>query len=353
MRGSQTTIKDIARKLKISPSTVSRALKNHPDISPETKAAVAALAKQLDYQPNAIASSLRRQKTNIIGVIIPELAHHFFSTVISGIEEVSHEAGYQVMICQSGESFERELNNVQTLLSSRVDGILLSLSEETNAFDHLNHLLRKEVPLVLFDRINYTINVNTVAVNDREAAYKAVRHLLQSGFQNIAHLGGLPGTSIADDRYHGYRDALVEFGIALDEEMHISSSLTQQGGVASCRELLNKARQGIIDLPDAIFAVTDPVALGAMTVIKEAGLSIPEDIAMVGFSNDPFSPHIDPPLTTVAQPGRRMGIRAAEMLIEQINSPHASVRHEILPTELIIRSSSLPKAPDRQVFSVE
>src|SRR6186997_1771573 len=221
MKYNQVTIKDIARELGISPSTVSRALKDHPDISPETKKAVNELAEKLNYQPNIVALSLRQSKTNTLGVIIPELVHFFFSTVISGIEDVAYSAGYNVIITQSNESLQREKIDIKALFNSRVDGMLISVSRETNNFEHIEAILAKGVPMVFFDRVYENANSSMVIVDDLSGAKDATRHLIEQGCKRIAHLEGPPNLVISKQRLQGYLDAMNEGGMPIDQSLII------------------------------------------------------------------------------------------------------------------------------------
>lgn len=338
MKHSQVTIKDIARELKISPSTVSRALKDHPDISPATKKAVRELAQELDYQPNSVALSLRKSKTYTIGVIIPQLVHHFFSTVISGIEDVAYEAGYHVMICQSNELYEREVLSTQALLTSRVDGMLVSVSQETDDVKHFQSVLNRGIPTVFFDRMVNGLDTSSVVVDDFGGAYRAVEYLVRSGCRKIAHLGGPDNLVISQSRRKGYVQALEDYGLGGDNGLIITAGLTIEEGKAACRRLLEREEQ-----PDAIFAANDPVAIGALQVLKEKGIKVPEEVSIIGFSNEPITSLIDPPMTTVAQPGFEMGQLAAQLLLDEIlhkdDEDRVTGRKE-LKTELIIRKST-------------
>lgn len=343
MKYNQVTIKDIARELGISPSTVSRALKDHPDISPETKKSVNELAEKLNYQPNIVALSLRQSKTNTIGIIIPELVHFFFSTVISGIEDVAYSAGYNVIITQSNESLIREKANIKTLFNSRVDGMLISMSRETSTFDHIEATIAKGVPLVFFDRVYDTDTTSKVIVDDLSGAKEATLHLIEQGCKRIAHLEGPPNLGITKQRLEGYTEALNENNIPVIQELIMPCPLGSIEEGKAATEILLKMAQP----PDAIFATNDPAAMGAMQAIKEAGLKIPQDIAVVGFSNWFFSGMLEPPLTSVDQPGFEMGQEAAKLLIRQIevkskdNDPIPETK--ILKTRLIVRDSSLKK----------
>jgi LacI family transcriptional regulator len=345
MKYNQVTIKDIARELGISPSTVSRALKDHPDISPETKKAVNELAEKLNYTPNIVALSLRQSKTNTIGVIIPELVHFFFSTVISGIEDVAYSAGYNVIITQSNESLQREKTDIKALFNSRVDGMLISVSRETNSFEHIDNILAKGVPMVFFDRVYDTPNSSKIIVDDLSGAKEATAHLIDQGCKRIAHLEGPPNLEISKQRLEGYLQAHKDRNLEVDKSLIIPCALgTIEEGKSATQKLLAQGTR-----PDAIFATNDPAAMGAMQAIKEAGLRIPEDIAVVGFSNWFFTALLDPPLTSVDQPGFEMGQEAAKLLIRQIEiktkDRDAEVQPEtkVLKTRLIVRESSLKK----------
>lgn len=336
---AQATIKDIARELNISPSTVSRALKDHPDINVETKKAVIQMAAKLDYQPNSIALSLRKSKTNIIGVIIPELVHHFFSTVISGIEDVANEAGYHVMICQSNESYTKEVANTQALLSTRVDGLLMSLSRETDNFDHLKSLQRRNIPIVFFDRASKEMEASSIEVDDYDGAFRATEHLIQNGCKRILHMAGPDHLNISINRSNGYRAALKKYNIDFDPTLLVETGLKQQDGSDTMGKLLEEKLKF-----DGLFAVADPVAIGAMLTLKKKGVKIPDDVAVIGFSDEPMTSLIDPPLSTMSQPGYEMGVRAARLFLEQLeDKDNYQPKSEILKTELIVRESSKRK----------
>jgi DNA-binding LacI/PurR family transcriptional regulator len=335
MKSTQATIKDIARTLGISPSTVSRALKDHPDISPKTKKAVRKLAEELHYEPNAIALSLRSSLTKTIGVIIPELVHHFFSQVISGVEDVAYKAGFSVLICQSNEDYDKEVNVVHTLLSKRVDGVLASVSKTTNKFDHFFELKKSNIPLVFYDRVCNISNTDRVIVDDYTGSYKAVKHLIDAGCKRIAHLATSQELLIGRNRKSGYIQALKDNGIEVDEEIILRCDTDQHA--KKCIPYLLSLEKKI----DGIFAVNDLTAITAMSIIKRSGYSIPDDIAIAGFSNSVYSYMTDPPLTTIEQQGFMMGQKAAQMLIERIQSDvDIETRVEQIRTELIIRGST-------------
>lgn len=335
MKSSQVTIKDIARALGISPSTVSRALKDHPDISPKTKKAVKELAESLHYEPNAIALSLRSRLTKTIGVIIPEIVHFFFSSVISGIEDVAYKNGYTVIICQSNEEYDKEVNVVQTLLSKRVDGVLVSISKTTNKYEHFYEMKNSNIPLVFFDRVCNIPNTDRVIVDDYSGAYKAVKHLIDSGCKRIAHLATSQELMIGRNRRNGYLQALKDNGIDADEEIILRCDTGQHA--KKCIPYLLSLEKKI----DGIFAVNDLTAIMAMTIIKRSGYNIPEDIAISGFSNSHYSAMTEPPLTSIEQRGFEMGQKSASMLIERINSDvEIETRVEQIKTELVVRGST-------------
>ncbi len=339
MRSAQVTIKDIAEQLGISPSTVSRALKDHPAISTTTKKTVQELAETLGYEPNAVALSLRSSKSNNIGLIIPEIVHYFFSTVISGIEDVANDAGYHVIICQSNESYAREVKNVQALLSSRIEGLILSISKETSSLDHLINLRKKNIPLVFFDRVPSDFEADHVIIDDFNGAYQAVKHLIDQGCRQIAHLGTTKNMGIGRDRYNGYIKALKDHRLILNEDLVVDCD-TYKAARLITRKLIHGSSP-----VDGIFAVNDRTAIGALQTAKECGIKIPEQMAIVGFSNGIYSNMTDPPLTSVEQFGYKMGQHAAQMLLNRLFSKedYPPVR-EVIKSELIVRGSTVSQA---------
>lgn len=336
MRSAQVTIKDIAEKLRISPSTVSRALKDHPDISKATKKAVKELAEKLNYEPNAIALSLLSSRSNNIGLIIPEIVHYFFSQVISGIEDVANDAGYHVIICQSNESFSREVKNVQALISSRIEGLILSISKETRDLGHLKNLRRKNIPIVFFDRVPNDFQADHVVIDDYNGAYQAVKHLIDTGCRQIAHLGTTKDMGIGRDRHNGYIQALKDHRLTINKRLIIECD-TYKAARLITRKLIYES-----DPVDGIFAVNDRTAIGALQTAKECGIKIPEEMAIVGFSNGIYSNMTDPPLTTVEQFGHKMGQNAARMLLDRLFSKedYPPVK-DVIKSELIVRGSTV------------
>jgi LacI family transcriptional regulator len=252
MKSGLVTIKDIARELKISPSTVSRALKNHPDISEDTKRAVNKLAEKLNYQPNAVALSLKQRRSNTIGVIIPEIVHYFFSSVISGIEDVAYDAGFNVVICQSNEMYEREVANSKTLLASRVDGILVSISKETKEYKHLYNLRDNGVPLVFYDRVVPDFDADQVIIDDFDAAYRATKHLIDTGRKRIAHFAGPQNLLIGKNRKEGYLKALEEAGLNARENWIFDADTFEKARLAAL-DIVGKGMEFDGDRGDAKF----------------------------------------------------------------------------------------------------
>jgi len=337
MRSNQITIKDIARILSISPSTVSRALKDHPDINVDTKKAVNELAGKLKYQPNAVALSLKNSRSYTIGIIIPEIVHYFFSSVISGIEDVASQKGFTVIICQSNESYVREVANCKALLSHRIDGLLVSVSKETQSFDHLLNLQESGIPLVFFDRIASDIEADQVVIDDLQASYKATRHLIETGRKRIAHFAGPQNLVIGRDRLQGYMNALTEAGIPIDNRLIMEADTFEKAH----NTVVTMLDAGII--PDGIFAVNDMTAIGAMQTIQKRGYKVPDDISIVGFSDGYLSGITDPHLSSVDQHGYEMGTTAAGMLFNRILSTETEYipAVKVLYADLIIRGSSL------------
>ncbi|MFY0624688.1 MAG: LacI family DNA-binding transcriptional regulator [Reichenbachiella sp.] len=337
MKSSQVTIKDLAKELGLSPSTISRALNDHPDISEHTKKEVNDLASKLNYEPNVVAQNLRSQKTHTIGVIVPEIVHFFFSTVILGIEEIAYKAGYTVMFCQTGESYEREVKDTKALLNQRIDGLIVSFSKETVNFDHFKEVAEK-IPVVLFDRETSELDVSKIIVDDYEGAVSATQHLINKKYNRIAHLSGPENLKIGAERKRGYEDALKKNNREVDPNYILPCfNGTMDEGFYCMQRLL-----ALPEPPDAIFANNDMSAYGAMRAIKEANLKIPEDIGIVGFSNWQFSQLIEPQLTTIAQPGEEMGREAAKRLIEELEDEGLKQKPitKVLNTNLLIRKSS-------------
>jgi LacI family transcriptional regulator len=336
MKQHQVTIKDIAKELEISVSTVSRALKNHPDIGAETKKLVQEKARQLKYEPNLMALGLRKNKSNTIGVIIPEIVHHFFSSVISGIEDLAYDRGYNVMVCQSNETFEREVMNAQALLSSRVDGVLVSISKTTFNFDHFRNFINQGIPIVFFDRVCPDILTDRVIIDDEAGAFLAVEHLIKIGCKKIAHFTAPQNLLIAQGRLAGYKRALRQFNIEFDPKMVLH---------CDSRELaLEKTIPFFNEHPevDGLFAVNDSTAIAVIQILNKLGKQVPKDIAVVGFGDGPNALITAPSLTTIEQKGYEMGTEAVSFLFDKIEKENTSENFQtkvILPT-LVKRDST-------------
>lgn len=341
MKLEQITIKDIARELNVSSSTVSRALKNYPGISDETKRKVKELADKMNYRPNAIALSLQKGRSFTIGVIIPEVIHFFFSTVISGIEEVAFTRGYKVILTQTNEKLVREKSNIDTMLANQIDGVLVSYSKETTDFDHFSNLLDKGFPIVFFDRVPEIDHAITVTVDDYSGAYEATKHLLHQGYRNIVHLSGPANLKISKERKRGYLNALIDHGFTPDPSFVVECT---RGTDDEAHKITSEILRTFPKRPDAFFANNDMAAVGALLASKAAGLRVPEDIGIVGFSNWQFCSMIDPTLSSVAQPGFNMGAKATEILLDLIEKKielNEYSNSAVLETELLIRKSSV------------
>ena len=322
MKSHQITIKDIARTLGISASTVSRALKDHPDISPETKEQVKSFAQKVNYRPNALALGLRNSKTNTIGVIIPEIVHHFFSSVISGIEDVAYGKGYNVMICQTNESYQREVIDVQALIDNRVDGILISMSKNTLDHEHFQHILDNGIPLLFFDRVCESIESHRVIADDFQGARIATGHLIDKGCRRILHLAGPSHLLIGKNRKEGYIMALKERDLLVDESL-IYKCDTREDVFLNGDKILSLAA----DI-DGVFTVNDSTAIAVMQLLQRNGYRIPQDIAVIGFGDGPNATIAYPSLSTVEQKGYEIGQEAMRMLSVQIETGLVEVAFE-------------------------
>lgn len=340
MKKEKTTIHDIARKLNITASTVSRALKDHPRISMETKKAVLKVAQKLNYQPNHIAAALRVGRSNIIGIIVPTADRSFFSSVVRGIEEIANQSRYHVMICQTYDNYEKEVATVEALLNARVDGIIASHGKETLNFDHFRKVKERGIPLILFDRSNDELEVSHVVIDDYLGGYKATEHLIQQGCRRIAHFTNARKISIYKERLRGYREALQNYGLPYSEELVVESNLQLDDGRNSMEQLLK-----LNVIPDAVFSASAYGAMGALQVLKEKQISVPGQVALVAFSNEPFTSFTDPALSTVDQHSMRMGNAAAQIFLEEITSENEKFIPQkiVLKPELIVRASSLRK----------
>ncbi|MCX6150924.1 MAG: LacI family DNA-binding transcriptional regulator [Ignavibacteriales bacterium] len=331
------TVKHIAEELGISMMTVSRALNNRPNVEEGTKEKVLETSKRLGYIPNYIAKSLVMRKTQTIGVVVPEITHSFFPEAIRGIEEAAYKRGYQIMLTHSAEDAKREKAAIHTLASKRVDGLLISVAESVHDFDVYKHIIKQHgLPIVFFDRCVYGIGASCVSVNDEESSKLITEHLINLGYTKIAHLSGPSTLSLSRARFNGFKIALAEHKIKFMQEDVVESGFHEAGGYKAMMKLLERSKN---KRPRAIVAVNDPAAFGAMKAIKEKNLRIPEDIAIVGFSDDIRAEWMYTPLTTVRQPAYEVGKRAAEKLIAHIENKTEIIEEISVHTEQIIRKS--------------
>lgn len=335
----KVTLKQIAKELDVSISTVSKSLRNSPEISEDTRLKVQAFAKLYNYKPNNIALSLKNKKTKTIGIIIPEIVHHFFATVISGIEQVANECGYNVIVCLSDESFDKEVINMEMLANGSTDGFIMSLSKETQQkkdFHHLQEVINQGMPVVLFDRISNDILCDKVIIDDQLAAYEATNFLISKGLKKIALLTTVDYVSVGKLRTDGYLNVLHDHGIEVDESLIIRIEDTEH-----CDEKINELLEN--KSVDAILAVNELFAVTAIKLAMAKGIKIPEDLSVVAFTDGIISKYSTPTITTISQNGIKMGRKAAEMLIKRLELEDEEDEHyktEIIETNLIIREST-------------
>jgi len=338
MKKHHVSLKDLANELGISISTVSRALKNNPIIGPEITRKVKELAISRNYIPNPLAMGLLRQQTKMIGVIVPDLVTHFYSSIISGIEEVAKKNGYYILIASSNESLKKEIESVNNLLKTRVEGLIVCISQETNSFEHFERLIQNEIPLVFFDRVAESLEVPSVTVDGTEAAKNITLHFYENGCRRIAYISGPDHLNISKHRKDGYLKGLKECELNFNPELLVESNLNAKDATIATRKLLS-----VKQIPDAIFGINDTIAFAAMKEIKEHKLRIPEDIALVGFTDEFHSTVVEPTLTSVTHPTLQIGREAARLFFEQIEKGFGFAEKVILPTSLIIRESSAKK----------
>ena len=337
------TLKEIAEKLGISITAVSKSLKNYPDVSPKTKQAVLDMVEKLNYRPNSFAVNLRTRESKTIGLIIPEVVHHFFSSVINGIIAEAEKNGYLVIILQSNESVALESKQVELLINKRVDGILISLSNESNDDEHLKNIIRNEIPLVQFDKISKLINSSKVIINDQKAAMEAVQHLINKGCKKIAHIRGPENPQNAIDRFLGYKKVLEKNGIKFDSSLvYTCKNVTFEEGKQFAKQIFEQH-----DDVDGIFAVTDLVAVGVINYFNEIKIDVPNQIAVIGFSNWFMSQVITPQLSSVDQPSYEMGKAAFDLLHQEMLAHKDGVPFQPktieLSTTVVERESTMKK----------
>lgn len=335
MSKSAATIRDIALVLGISKSTVSRALNDHYDVNPETARKVRELATQIDYHPNLLAQHLKQKRTNTIGVVIPETVNRFFAKAVGGIQEVANRAGYNVMICQSNESLALERNNLQTLLASKVDGLLISVSRETNRHDHLQYAIDKEVPIVFFDRIVEELSASQVYSDNYDISFEGTEHLLAQGCKRIAFIAGPQHLYNSRNRLNGYLGALKKHGVSVNESLIVDSNYKVNDVEDYTRYLFNLQQK-----PDGIFAINDMTALEMMHILKKRGLSIPKDVAVLGFNNETICRLVEPSLSSIDHPAFDMGAAATEILLKQISKNEILQEKRLIKSRLVVREST-------------
>ena len=335
------TLKQIAKELEVSVSTVSKALKDSKEISLDTRQKVQAFAKLYNYKPNNIAISLKNRRTKNIAVIIPEIVHHFFATVISGVEKIANSKGYNVIVCVSNESFDKEVINMEMLANGSIDGFIMSISKETlkkKDFHHLREVINQGMPLVLFDRAIDEIQCDKVIIDDVEGAYKAVSHLVTQGCKKIALLTTVDYVNVGKLRTSGYRKALEDHGMTIDENLILKIE-----DVENCDLKIERLFEE--NTFDGLFAVNELFALSAMRIARDKGMKIPDDIAIIGFTDGILSRNVIPSLSTIAQHGFEMGEKAVSLLIDKIEEidDEESFKTEIIKTSLLKRETSVKK----------
>lgn len=336
----KVTIADIARELNLTGATVSRALNNRKGTSEDTRRLVQDTAERMNYRRDRIAYSLRSGRTNIIGVIIPSAEINFFGSVVHGIESMANQHGYSVLLYQSNEQPEYEKKGIETFLSSRVDGILASIAKETTEFSHYLEIKERGVPLVFFDRANDSLNIPSVVIDDYKGAYIATEHLIRQGYKRIAHIAGQQHLKIFKDRLEGYKAALTAYGITVEDELVYFGNVSIESGRQAIQHLLSLSKP-----PDAVFAVEDFTALGAVKEVKDKKIEIPEAFGVVGFANESFDEHITPSLSSIDQQTVQMGKEAFKLLMELIEDKgdvHVQKRTKIVLEPLTaFRQSSM------------
>ncbi|MEZ0484437.1 LacI family DNA-binding transcriptional regulator [Fibrella aquatica] len=337
MKNTPVTIKDIARKLNISISTVSRALRDLPEIHPDTRKAVVRLAKELDYQPNQLAKNLVKSRTKTIGIIFPNLSYHFFSAMLNSLEEAFMQAGYSVLVAQTNESYVRETVSIQNLLRSQVEGFVLSLSRDTADLEHIERLVKKGLPVLLLDRVADMSSVSKVMVDNQAAAFKATEHLIEQGCRRIGFLAGPSQLSLSSERINGYLAAAYQYNVTAGDQYIRHCDYTNENTILQTLSLMSLPQP-----PDGVVAISDRIAYPALYAMQQKGLVIPRDVAVVSFNNEPVSAYVSPTLSSINQPIAEMANETVRLLLRQIESPEALCSEtKVFETQLIIRESSL------------
>jgi LacI family transcriptional regulator len=337
MSSKHITLNDIAQRLNVSSVTVSKALRGHPDISKETTKLVKKVANELGYSPNFMARNLSARKSNTIGVVVPKVAHHFFSSIIEHIYDYAFENNYEIILTVSQEDSERERKHIQTLLSMRVDGIIVSISQNTTDFEIFQTAMKRDVPIVFMDRIPDLTACNKVTVDDKGGAFKIIDHAINLGYRKIGHFAGHPNINIGRERILGFKDAMNDHGVEVNPQWIVEGGFGEKSGYDSFMKLYHQK-----NLPDLIFAVTYPVALGIYMAAREVGLRIPDDIDVVCFGNSQIQSFLSPPLSCVNQPTDQLAVRSMELLLDNIeNKEEFEPKHITLDTNLILRGTCI------------
>ncbi|BAV06753.1 transcriptional regulator, LacI family [Filimonas lacunae] len=337
-KGKETTIYDIAKQLNISASTVSRALQDHPGVNKKTKKMIADFVAQTSFRTNPFASNLRNKQTKTIGVLVHELNSNFITSVLAGIEKVTASEGYDIIIAHSSESFHKEAANVKNLFNKRVDGLIASLSFDTSNLEHFKPFFERGVPVLFFDRVEQDGNKTVVIIDNAKCGYIATQHLIEQGCRRIVHVTSSLNRNVYSQRYKGYRDALFDHGLPFEESMLMVEDLSKKAGVSAANKIMNSK-----PMPDGAFITNDFLAAVCIRTLKENGIAVPKDIAIVGFNNDAIGELIDPTLTTINYPGEDMGEIAARNLINHINGIGnlEQTNTIIVRSGLVVRNSSL------------
>lgn len=335
MKSAQITIKDLARQLNISVSTVSRALRNATDINADTKKAVLQLAQELNYEPNFIAQSLVKKSTRIIGVIVPVIHSHYFSQALSGMTDAANEHNYSVLFCQSNETSALETSSLRRLVATNVDGLLISVSKESSDPCELEKIRQKGIPIVMYDRILPGFPCSKVVVDEFEGAFRAVEHLIKKGCRRIAHLAGPQDLSVSVNRMNGYLEALKAYKLEVDPQLIVRSSTFEDNALLALKKILS-----VEPRVDGLFCINDLSGVIALKYLKKKGIRVPEDVRVVGFNDDPVSEVVEPSLTTVMQPGYEVGKLSMGILLDEIQQGWSTQETVRLRTKLIVRNSS-------------
>lgn len=341
MRKEEITMKDIAEAMGLSRSTVSRALQDHPHINGETKQLVKEAATKLGYKYNAVAASLRKSKSNIIGLIVPRIDRYYQASVITAIQNQLHQARYNLIICQSNESPELERELVATLYTSRVEGLIVSLTQHTTDLSAFDTFSQNDRPLVFFDRVPRSYPAHKIQGDDYQGGWLATNHLLEQGCRRIAYIGGVQTCNVYKDRFDGYRDALKKYGLPVEEGMVFFHDLTRENALSTCEQLLSRDA-----LPDAVFAGNDTVAVTLVDYAKRRGVKLPEELKVVGYSNDPQTEVINPSITSIEQHPYEVGTRSAALMLDVLQQKTKPGHHFIsitIPVALERRESSTRK----------